>query len=228
MSLRSALTRQFLRSFVLAFATTILATVTATAAPRELEWADLQPQLPPIADPLAALDSEQRIELETILWVRQLNDTEREQRAEIVKEAKVYEEKFRKNGVSIDDLIADYVVFDQKVTQREQLVNESLSGADVTLTGYLLPLEFSEDGETEFLLVPYVGACIHVPPPPPNQIVLVTLATKFRAQEVFTPVRISGTMSTKAASKKLYLVDGTSDVSVGYHLDDGTIELIKE
>ena len=41
------------------------------------------------------------------------------------------------------------------------------------MPGYLLPLEFSGKLVSEFLLVPWVGACIHTPPPPPNQIVHV-------------------------------------------------------
>ena len=52
---------------------------------------------------------------------------------------------------------------------------KALDGQQVRLPGYIVPLEVSEEGRvTEFLLVPYFGACIHVPPPPPNQIVHVT------------------------------------------------------
>lgn len=217
-----------LRPF-LALLTALIVAVSAPAAfaARDLAWQDLLPEFPPLKDPLAFLDSEQRIELETVLWVRQLSEAERAERQEIVEEAKNYEEKFRKSGIVIDQLIADYAVYDQEVAKREGKVRGNLNGEDVRLTGYLLPLEFSEEGETEFLLVPYVGACIHVPPPPPNQIVLVTLNEKFRANEIFTPVRITGKLATKAASKKLYLVDGAADISVGYHLNGGSIELIE-
>lgn len=54
-------------------------------------------------------------------------------------------------------------------------VVEELDGARVRIPGYVLPFEYSESGNiAEFLLVPYFGACIHTPPPPPNQIVYVT------------------------------------------------------
>ena len=54
-------------------------------------------------------------------------------------------------------------------------VVEELDGVRVRIPGYVLPFEYSESGDiTEFLLVPYFGACIHTPPPPPNQIVYVT------------------------------------------------------
>ncbi len=53
-------------------------------------------------------------------------------------------------------------------------VNKSLDGATVRLPGFIVPLEGVKSGDvSEFLLVPYFGSCIHVPPPPPNQIVYV-------------------------------------------------------
>ncbi len=54
------------------------------------------------------------------------------------------------------------------------VVNE-LDGKLVRIPGFVLPFEYSASGKiSEFLLVPYFGACIHVPPPPPNQLVYVT------------------------------------------------------
>jgi hypothetical protein len=57
-------------------------------------------------------------------------------------------------------------------------VNPKLDGAWVRIPGFIVPLEMSANGTArEFLLVPYFGACIHVPPPPPNQIVYVTMVS---------------------------------------------------
>ena len=54
-------------------------------------------------------------------------------------------------------------------------VVEELDGKLVRIPGYVLPFEYSASGKiSEFLLVPYFGACIHPPPPPPNQMVYVT------------------------------------------------------
>lgn len=43
----------------------------------------------------------------------------------------------------------------------------------VRIPGYAVPLDADRSDKREFLLVPYFGACIHTPPPPANQIVLV-------------------------------------------------------
>ena len=54
-------------------------------------------------------------------------------------------------------------------------VVEELDGKRVRIPGFVLPFEYSASGKiSEFLLVPYFGACIHTPPPPPNQMVYVT------------------------------------------------------
>src|SRR5580765_6488729 len=50
---------------------------------------------------------------------------------------------------------------------------ESMNNARIRIAGFVVPLEYVGDKVTEFLLVPYFGACIHLPPPPPNQIIHV-------------------------------------------------------
>ena len=59
--------------------------------------------------------------------------------------------------------------------------------------GYMVPLEDESEMVSEFLLVPYVGACVHTPPPPPNQIVHVTMENKKRTKLSFwEPVWVQG------------------------------------
>ena len=52
---------------------------------------------------------------------------------------------------------------------------KEIDGKIVTIPGFMVPLEDESEDVTEFLLVPYQGACVHTPPPPPNQIVEVTM-----------------------------------------------------
>ncbi len=55
---------------------------------------------------------------------------------------------------------------------------KKIEGKEVRIPGFVVPLDdFMEDG-AEFLLVPYYGACVHTPPPPPNQIIFVQMAGK--------------------------------------------------
>lgn len=74
-------------------------------------------------------------------------------------------------------------------------VVEELNGAAVRIPGFMVP--FDIDGKSkvsEFLLVPYFGACIHVPPPPPNQIVYVVSDTPVAFG--WEPVWLEGILET--------------------------------
>src|SRR5260370_28588337 len=51
---------------------------------------------------------------------------------------------------------------------------KALDGAEVSMIGFMVPFEDEQSQTTEFLIVPNT-ACIHVPAPPPNQIVLVQM-----------------------------------------------------
>ena len=80
---------------------------------------------------------------------------------------------------------------------------EELDGQLVSLPGYVVPIEYDEQGVYEFLLVPFIGACIHVPPPPANQIVYVKSATGFKISELFEAVEVTGIMTTKPTMSEL-------------------------
>ena len=56
-----------------------------------------------------------------------------------------------------------------------------LVGKPVKIPGFTVPLEDFASAATEFLLVPFVGACVHTPPPPPNQLVYVKMDEGRRA-----------------------------------------------
>ena len=55
---------------------------------------------------------------------------------------------------------------------------KKLQGATVTVQGYMVPFDDDDEQTTEFLVVPVMGQCVHLPPPPPNQIVLVRMANQ--------------------------------------------------
>ncbi len=69
----------------------------------------------------------------------------------------------------------------------------ALDGKLIKVPGFTVPLEDWASSATEFLLVPYVGACVHTPPPPPNQLVYVTMDEGKRAtMDGWNPVWVEG------------------------------------
>ena len=79
-----------------------------------------------------------------------------------------------------------------------------LDGQKVRLAGYIVPLEADDKGNlTEFFLVPYYGACIHVPPPPPNQIVYVKLEHGVEPPEITDPYGVKGVLRARRTGNDL-------------------------
>ncbi len=73
----------------------------------------------------------------------------------------------------------------------------SMNGRKVKLPGFMLPTKQTMKGVTEFLLVPFLGACIHVPPPPSHQMVFVTLKKPFPAEGLYDPIWVYGEVTTQ-------------------------------
>jgi uncharacterized protein len=93
-------------------------------------------------------------------------------------------------------------------------VVDALNSKLVKLSGFLVTLEGDGESVSEFLLVPFFGACIHVPPPPSNQIVLVRTAAKpFKVKQVFQTVAVTGRLRTEAVRNDLasasYVIEAT-------------------
>jgi uncharacterized protein len=74
----------------------------------------------------------------------------------------------------------------------------------VRLAGYIVPIEQNDAGEvTEFFLVPYFGACIHVPPPPPNNIIFVKVAKPVGQVDMFNAFWVEGTLNIERYSNEI-------------------------
>ena len=83
-------------------------------------------------------------------------------------------------------------------------VNAELDGKQVRIPGFIVPLDVAKDGTvSEFFLVPYFGACIHVPPPPPNQIVYVNAPKGIALDSIYEAYWITGTMKMQNKSTRL-------------------------
>ncbi|MDJ0921723.1 MAG: DUF3299 domain-containing protein [Henriciella sp.] len=83
-------------------------------------------------------------------------------------------------------------------------VVEDLDGELVRIPGYIVPFDFNlQRRHSEFLFVPYMGACIHTPPPPPNQIVYVRADPAVRIKDIWDPYWVEGTLSVERNDNEL-------------------------
>ena len=90
-----------------------------------------------------------------------------------------------------------------------------LAGVRARLPGFVVPLDIVDAKVASLLLVPYFGACIHQPPPPPNQIVHVRFAEPIVLESMYMPVWVTGVM-------KLERYSGLAES--GYAMDAEAVE----
>jgi hypothetical protein len=121
--------------------------------------------------------------------------------------------------ISWDDLIPWTAVFDPS----EVKFNEKLNNKEVKIPGYIIPLEYEGQDIKTFLLVPYIGACIHVPPPPANQIVYVDTAAAWDSLDWWEPVYVTGTIKIESRQMEFFEM-----VDIGYEILAGDVESYQE
>lgn len=211
---------------ILLLTLSLIAPAVATQV-RELGWQDLIKKVV-FEDPFEALTPDQLSDLGLVARVRRLQAMGRQVGERTTKEVQEATLRLEKEGIDIDGLLARRVEIIKLRKQQAYAVVDDLHGRQVRMPGYALPLEFSNKKITEFLLVPWVGACIHTPPPPPNQIVYVKLEMGIENAGRFTPVWVTGEMTVKAAKKNLFLVDGSSGIDVGYSLQASQVDPYKK
>ncbi len=211
-----------IQTFIIIVCSSLL--LTAGAEPvRQLSWDDLIPKHLRSEELLADLDQEQR---DMVNWVINMLEN-------LPNRGPETEALYKEIDEAMPTLTKAGVDFAAVMAKRKEIrtaVVEELSGQHIRVPGYLLPLEISGEKVTEFLLVPYVGACIHVPPPPPNQIVHVTVLRKggYKSNKIYEPVWVTGKIAVKSMNKELHLVDGSAGINIGYAMQANHIAPYKK
>ncbi|RRI03925.1 DUF3299 domain-containing protein [Mesorhizobium tamadayense] len=103
-----------------------------------------------------------------------------------------------------------------KLADHGETLSLDLQDKTIQLAGYALPVDREGDLVYQFLLVPWTGACSHMPTPPPNQIVLVTPAHPYRMAKAYQPVSVTGVLKPGMEKSQLFILDGVSIVQSGY------------
>ena len=94
----------------------------------------------------------------------------------------------------------------------------------VELKGFLLPVDYEGDKVYQFMLLPWAGAYSHTPPPPPDQVVLVTPDEPIRIERTYEPVSVSGTLKKGREMSQLFILDGVAWVESGYRIRSAQVQ----
>ena len=100
-------------------------------------------------------------------------------------------------------------------------LNPAIRDEKIEISGFIVPLDSSDSSTIEeLLLVPYFGACIHVPPPPSNQVIHVTLDKPLKGFQMMDPVTVTGVLRPSRTD--------TPFGSAGYQLSARTVRAYEE
>jgi hypothetical protein len=196
---------------------------------RELTWDDLIPANLDFDDPFEKLTETQLYNLGTVALYREKQAS----KEDVTDPSKAYYEEalaeLKADEIDVDGLLAIRDEITEKRRARGTAANTELNGKNIRIPGYLLPLEFEDKKVIEFLLVPWVGACIHTPPPSPNQIIHVKLNKGFDiGDDIYMPVWVNGMIKTEKNNPELSFVDGKQNIDVSYVMQADEIELYQE
>jgi len=221
MKKRHILSLGFLASVVLS-SLLLMPSIAIAQASQPITWGDLQapaamelPAAMKFDDPFAELSEDQLYDVAQIARYRALRQQGKtgsyvpsENELEILADLEA-------QGIDVDWLLSQR----ERVTQarRQQMMAPAdVRGQQVEISGYMLPLNQKRQRTTDLLLVPWVGACIHTPPPPANQMIHVEFPAGVTVSDRFTPVTVTGVLEHSLERHQLFLVDGSRDVEAAY------------
>lgn len=200
----------------------------ADSDPLVLEWDDLRYKST-IEDPFKTMTHEQLLDLSNYEYASSMQKTMPQAVSEkMLTEAHEAKARLTQQGIDVDDVLAQREEIKKLRRRRKTSTNPEIDGREVRIPGYMLPLEYDGKKVTEFLLVPWVGACIHTPAPAPNQIVYVSMKQPFAVRDQFEPVWITGEITIDDVLKDLFLVDGAAEISIGYMMIHADVERYEE
>ena len=101
-------------------------------------------------------------------------------------------------------ILAEYDLKKKSLSKNlKKIINKNVS-----IDGFIIPLDYTQKSISEFLLVPFVPACMHVPPPPDNMIVNVKLDKKNAIKPGYYPFTVKGRLKIETSSKKVPNAEG--------------------
>jgi hypothetical protein len=199
-----------------------LAVHAVASEPGIIGWNDLAPEPVEYDNPFSELSPEQSRALRKLLHFQQADDGG--DSTITPEEAAALRAKLEADGLDIDWLFEQRKIIMEARQKMATATNDELLGRSVRIPGYLLPLEINGQKAVEFLLVPTVGACIHTPAPPANQMVHVHYPEGFAIEGLYTPIWVNGKLLAENKAQTVHYVDGEARVETSYTMTADTVE----
>ncbi|MGR9277977.1 DUF3299 domain-containing protein (plasmid) [Rhizobium leguminosarum] len=96
----------------------------------------------------------------------------------------------------------------------------------IELTGFVLPIDQDGDLVYEFMLVPWAGACSHMPSPPPNQLVRVVPEEPLHLARMYESVTVTGNLRPGLDQAQFFMIDGDRVLTYGYSINHAQVATV--
>ena len=212
----------FLCASVYAVASLLVASPASSGEVPDLDWAQLIDQsAQDYDDPYRGLTPEQLNSVVTVARLREIAG-----KGEIVDEELLSREtaSLAAAGIDVDGLIAQRWIVAERREHAATSGNDAVDGSKAWLFGFAIPAPPDDDGRPTAYLVPERGMCSHMPPPPPNQLVLLRVPDDWRPQALYEPVRVSGRLSIDPTTRTVPVVDGMVRMRATFSMDVSDVE----
>ncbi|MGF1719173.1 DUF3299 domain-containing protein [Vibrio kyushuensis] len=185
---------------------------------QQVTWQTLKPTVSEEVIQLPEITEDQRQLLASVLHL-QLQD-DKVSKKELEKAVLALESQ----GLDVTKTLKAREAYMALEKEKAESLNMEITGSNVRMPGFIVPIEFKGIKAVEFLLVPYAGACIHLPPPPANQIVRLSYPEGFEIENIQYPVWVEGVIEADKQTDEVYLVDGKTQLTMGYSMQGSRIE----
>jgi len=209
----------------------VLSMITPALAQSTVTWEDLQAQSTQLRNPYEHLTTAQTYQLSELYQLRdwvEVNQPAADSWE--VKNLQRLEALFAAEGMDTDELLKEAEVARKYWAAKARATNVDIVERPVQIDGYVLPLganstQVDAQGQlmNEFLLVPYVGACVHTPAPSPNQLIYIETAEAVENPGIFSAVQVEGELQVHEGSYEVFQIDGSRTVDVSYRMELGAI-----
>ncbi|MDR9825327.1 DUF3299 domain-containing protein [Vibrio sp. FNV 38] len=197
-----------------------------TYAHEKISWQELVPSDFPASPAFPTLSSEVRQALSA--YITYMNAAQRRDLSE--NEASAFEQsklQLDKNAVDIEHLIDLRKTIISNELAKSVAINEQIAGQEIEIMGFPAPVEMEGVNTTVFILVPTPGACIHIPPPPSNQMILVEFPQGVEIQDIYQPILVKGQLNQPHAlddkQVETDFADGSMIIEPGYALQASVV-----
>ncbi len=197
--------------------------------PKTITWENLVPKHVALKNPLQELELQVRLNIEYIAVTRFQERTGQISMVDPDYEfALELEQELKLKNIDFEPLIKDFDKFLDAIEVRNRTIVTKLDGKLVRIPGYALPLESTATSITEFLLVPTVGACIHTPVPPANQMIYVKVNDTYTIHKLYEPIWVIGHIEIEHINTAINYSDGDGDVESAYVIKNAKIQAYQD